>query len=155
MDYIPEAVLGLIGSMTLVQLAPIKIDPWTWLARKIGHAINGDVIARLDKLEATFEERAAKDARIRILRFGDEILHGVHHSKEHFDQILQDITEYDQYCDTHKEFKNNMTVLTTKHIMETYSECLEEHKFWGVEIGRREGVHNGIAEKETCKFAEH
>lgn len=129
MEHMTEAILALLGSMTLVQLAPVKIDPWTWLARKIGHAINGDVISRLDKLEKSFEERAAKDARIRILRFGDEILHGVHHSKEHFDQILQDITEYEQYCDAHKDFKNNMTVLTTRHIMETYSECLEERKF--------------------------
>lgn len=129
LERLPEALLGLLGSMTLVQLSPIKIDPWTWLARKVGHAINGDVIDRLDKLENTFEERAAKDARIRILRFGDEILHGVHHSKEHFDQILQDITEYEQYCRDHPDFVNNMTVLTTKHIMETYSACFEGHSF--------------------------
>ena len=129
MDHIAEILLTLLGSMTLVQLSPIKIDPWTWLAKKIGHAINGDVIAQLDELKTTFEERAAKDARIRILRFGDEILHGIHHSKEHFDQILQDITEYEQYCKDHPEFKNNMTVLTTKHIMETYSACFEERSF--------------------------
>lgn len=129
MEHILEILLGLLGSMTLVQLSPIKIDPWTWLARKIGHAINGDVIAQLDELKTAFEERAAKDARIRILRFGDEILHGIHHSKEHFDQILQDITEYEQYCKDHPEFKNKMTVLTTKHIMETYSACFDERSF--------------------------
>ena len=129
MDHIAEILLTLLGSMTLVQLSPIKIDPWTWLAKKIGHAINGDVIAQLNELKTAFEERAAKDARIRILRFGDEILHGIHHSKEHFDQILQDITEYEQYCKDHPEFKNKMTVLTTKHIMETYSACFEERSF--------------------------
>ena len=136
MDYILEIVLGVIGGMTLIQITPVKIDPWTWLARKLGHAINGEVIERVDKLEKTVanirdtaDEREAKNTRIRILRFGDEILHGVHHSKEHFDQILLDITEYEQYCESHKDFKNNMTELTSKHIMETYSACFDERKF--------------------------
>jgi len=126
----------LLGSMTLLQLSPIKIDPWTWLARKLGRAINGEVIERMDKLEKAVgamgsiaDEREAKATRIRILRFGDEILHGVHHSKEHFDQILLDITEYQQYCREHPEFVNNMTVLTTKHIMETYSACFDQQTF--------------------------
>lgn len=139
MDYILEivlGVLGVLGGMTLVQLTPIKIDPWTWLARKVGHAINGELIERMDKLEATVkkiqttgDERDAKATRIRILRFGDEILHGVHHSKEHFDQTLLDITEYERYCRDHPDFINNMTELTSKHIMETYSACFEDRKF--------------------------
>ena len=136
MDYIMEALLGLFGSMTLLQLSPIKIDPWSWLARKIGHAINGELIEEVDKLskrmdasEAKAAEREAKATRVRILRFGDEILHGVHHSKEHFDQILLDITEYEQYCETHREFKNNMTQLTSRHIMETYSACFDGRSF--------------------------
>ena len=136
MDYIPEAVLAFLGGMTLLQVAPIKIDPWSWLARKIGKVINGEVIERVDKLEKSVEamgriadEREAKATRIRILRFGDEILHGVHHSKEHFDQILLDITEYQQYCREHPEFLNNMTELTSRHIMETYLACFGENTF--------------------------
>ena len=90
----------------------------------------------MEKLEKTVEairdvsdERAAKATRVRILRFGDEILHGIRHSKEHFDQILLDVTEYEQYCKEHPEFVNNMTVLTTQHIKETYSACFEQHDF--------------------------
>ena len=135
MDHMLEGFLTLVGGMTLLQLAPIKIDPWTWLARKIGRAVNGELLDRMDKLEKVVEmmgeksaEQAAKNTRIRILRFGDEILHGTHHSKEHFDQILQDITEYQQYCREHPNFVNNMTVLTTKHIMEVYSACVEDNK---------------------------
>ena len=130
------ALLTLLGGATLVQITPIKINPWTWLARKIGRAINGEVIDRVDTLAATVErnqeiadERAAKDSRIRILRFGDELLHDRRHSKEHFDQILQDITEYEHYCETHPKFKNNMTRLTTQKIMEAYSEVWDSHDF--------------------------
>lgn len=136
MNELIGVLLALLGSATLLQIAPVKIDPWTWLARKLGQAINGEVIRRMEKLEQAVaeiqqraEERAAVSARIRILRFGDEILHGVHHSKEHFDQVLLDITEYEQYCRDHPDFANQMTVLTQKHIMETYSACFERQTF--------------------------
>jgi benzoyl-CoA reductase/2-hydroxyglutaryl-CoA dehydratase subunit BcrC/BadD/HgdB len=121
---------------TLIEISPIKIDPWSKLAKWIGRAINGDVITKVDKLESDIkkmqddaEEREAKECRARILRFGDEILHSQKHSKEHFDQILQDITEYEKYCEEHKDFHNNMTIITTKTILEAYEKCLHEHSF--------------------------
>lgn len=30
--------------MTFVQIAPIKVNPWSWLSKKIGRAINGEVL---------------------------------------------------------------------------------------------------------------
>lgn len=135
-EAITAAVLALIAGTTLVQIAPIKINPWSWLGRAIGRAINAEVIQKVDKLEGDLqslkdrsEEHEAKSCRIRILRFGDEILHGVHHSKEHFDQILLDITEYDNYCKDHPRFKNNMTAITTSVIMSTYQDCWKDNKF--------------------------
>ena len=135
-EAITASLLALFAGTTIVQIAPIKCNPWSWLARAIGRAINAEVIQKVDKLEGDLkklkdhtEEHTAKSCRIRILRFGDEILHDVHHSKEHFDQILLDITEYEKYCTEHPEFKNNMTVITTSRIKATYAHCLEDHSF--------------------------
>ena len=135
-EAITAALLATIAGTTMVQIAPIKWNPWSWVAKAIGRAINAEVIQKVDKLEKDLlkmknysEEHAAKSCRIRILRFGDEILHGKHHSKEHFDQILLDITEYDNYCKDHPRFKNNMTAITTSVIMQTYQECWKENKF--------------------------
>lgn len=135
-EWIAAALLALFAGTTLVQIAPIKVNPWTWVAKAIGRAINAEVIQKVDKLEGDLrnlkehsEEHEAKSCRIRILRFGDEILHGVHHSKEHFDQILLDITDYENYCKDHPRFKNNMTAITTSVIMSTYQECWMEKKF--------------------------
>lgn len=30
----------IVLAMTVVQLAPVKINPWGWLARKLGKAVN-------------------------------------------------------------------------------------------------------------------
>lgn len=122
--------------LSLVQISPIKCNPWSALGRAIGKAINGEVLEKVEHLEKTVmgvredaDERAAVACRIRILRFGDEVRHEVRHSKDHFDQILTDITEYERYCSTHPDFKNNMTVLTSRHIQEIYAELLETNDF--------------------------
>ena len=44
------ALAMFLGIPTLVQVSPIKVNPWSWLARKIGRAINGEVIDRVDRL---------------------------------------------------------------------------------------------------------
>lgn len=121
---------------TLIQITPIKINPWSALARWIGRAINGEVIEKVEKLEKDVgtindkvDESGAKTARARILRFGDEIIHGVRHSKEHFDDVLDDISDYEKYCSSHPDFKNGKTGLTSNLIKETYQNCLKNHDF--------------------------
>ena len=41
----------LLAAMTLIQIAPIKLNPWSALAKAIGRAINGEVITKVDRLE--------------------------------------------------------------------------------------------------------
>lgn len=122
--------------MTLIQITPIKINPWSWLACCIGRAINREVIDKVDALSTTVNNNKKEDdeqwvllSRSHILRFGDELLHGVSHSKEHFDQILSDISKYEHYCETHPEFPNGQAIATIKQIKKTYQKCLDENNF--------------------------
>lgn len=135
-DKIAQAIAIVLAGMTLIQIAPIKIDPWTALARAIGRALNHDISVKVDalsgsvsKLEKQMQEKAAIDARSRILVFGDECRRGVHHSKDCFDAIFEDITTYEQYCTMHPKFKNNMTNLTVQYINNIFSRCLETNDF--------------------------
>lgn len=84
---------------------------------------------KIDSVENKADERAAVDARIRILRFRDEMLEGRGHSHDSFKQVLNDIDEYENYCHTHPSFKNNQTVSTIQHIKKNYEERLERHDF--------------------------
>lgn len=129
--------IGILLSLSaIIQISPIKINPWSYAAKIIGRAINSEMIEKIDKINNDLtkfkeitDERNAELLRSHILRFGDELLHGTKHSKEHFDQILSDITSYNEYCDTHPNFKNDMTRLTTEHIKNTYRECMDKHSF--------------------------
>lgn len=127
---------GIVLLSAIIQISPIKINPWSWIAKKIGRAINGEVLQKVDGLETdlkemkkTQDERNARSARTKILEFGDELYHDVKHSKESFDDILDIITEYEQYCTDHPEFKNKRTERTVKHIEMIYDRCRVEHTF--------------------------
>lgn len=135
--------LALAALATLIEITPIKLDPWTALFRAIGKAMNKDIADKLDQqakdveglhtqtqnITARLEQKDAEDARNHILRFGDEIKNKVRHSEEYFNQILDDITKYEQYCETHKDFKNARTVATVQIINEVYQKCLKEKDF--------------------------
>lgn len=122
--------------LTLIQLAPIKVDPWTAIGKAIGKAINNEVIEKVDNLDSEVKslksevaENVAVDCRARILRFGDEVLHGERHTKDHFEQILRDIKKYELYCEEHPKFENNVTELTSTRIAEIYKHCLDTNDF--------------------------
>ena len=127
---------GLLALMTFIQISPIKIYPWSWLGKMIGRFINSEVIEKVNALSDDVKKNKADDdeqwatlSRSHILRFGDELLHGVNHSKEHFDQILLDITKYEKYCNEHKDYLNDKASATINHIKKTYQKCLEENSF--------------------------
>jgi len=129
--------------ITALEFLTKKLKPWSFVLNLIGKAMNRDlydkfdvietdvkeVNKKVDRLDAKIDEKTACDARSRILRFADEVYFGVKHSKEHFDDILDDITIYEQYCEAHPNFKNNKTVMATKRIKEVYEECLDKNSF--------------------------
>lgn len=119
----------LLVILTLVQIAPIKINPWSRIARAIGNAINHDVIVKVDetrkRLEAHIEkdaERHADSHRARILRFNDEEWRGEKHSREHFLEILAEIDQYNEYCSTHPNYRNSRAVHAIANINRLYDE---------------------------------
>ena len=142
-SYATWGAVILVAATGLVQIAPIKINPWSAAASAIGRAINKDVIVKVEKLENEItemrkvggkrrneeDERNAKEARRRILRFGDEVRHGQRHSKEHCDEIILDITDYEHYCAMHPDFKNQKAQSTIKLLVKEYERCLAENDF--------------------------
>lgn len=134
--YLGDAVVWLLVGSGLVEIVPVKLNPWSWIAKRLGKAANGEVIAKVDSLSAALdkhiaddEKRQAKENREKILHFCDETLSGTRHSREHFDQVLEDITEYHQYCGKHPEFPNDKANLAIARIEEIYSRCMEENDF--------------------------
>lgn len=141
-------VLVILGSIKLPSIE-IRVIPYLLkkLFRGFGKLINGDIISRVETLEQGFItcstdmrnelkdyiQRAEKEhmdrTRSRILRFNDEVMIGMDHSKEHFDEILQDIDRYEKYCESHTNYENNKAVLAIQTIKEEYAYCLKHNGF--------------------------
>lgn len=84
---------------------------------------------KIDKLDGELSERGAIACRVRILKFMDEILEGWNHSRDSYTQVLQDITNYTNYCNTHPLFLNHQTEATIEYINNDYQEHLEKNDF--------------------------
>lgn len=130
-------VIGIVVILAgMIKIPPIQINFWGWLGRLIGRAINGEVLEKVndlkkevDTLKKDEELERVRQARQRILRFSDEILFEQRHSKEHFDEILEDIDLYEKYCHEHVNYENNRAELAIATIREIYKKCLQTHDF--------------------------
>ena len=143
-EFIPLIQTGGVGLLIilagLIRIPKLEINIWTALGRAIGRALNGEVIEKVDKLTSDFEdhlrieeEERAKNARQRILRFNDELLFRTKHSKEHYDDILEDIDMYEQYCMSHPKYKNNKANRAIENIRQEYDSHLQNHDFLGLQ----------------------
>jgi len=141
---------ALVILMTLVQIAPIKVNPWSAvgkvlgsIGKAIGKALNGAVIEKLDKMEAIQaetrerldnhirmdDERNADMHRASILRFNEELIGDLPHTEEHFNEVLHYIDCYERYCEAHPEYPNNRAVRAIRNIKRVYDERMEKHDF--------------------------
>ncbi len=82
-----------------------------------------------DVIKADIDMREAINCRCRILRFCEEIRNGQEHSKESYDQAMEDIDQYEDYCDGHPDFKNNRTVHAKALIKKRYDQHLTNNDF--------------------------
>lgn len=136
--------------LTLVELTPIKINPWSKLAEKIGRAFNKPALDKITAVEqqlrktneklaetnekldghmANDELQKAEDARAAALRFNNELLRDIPHTREEFFEVLQKIDIYEDYCDRHKDYENNRAVHAIANINRVYDERLAKHDF--------------------------
>ena len=137
---IHEWIIGggglLCALLTLVQIMPLKVNPWSAIAKAVGRAVNADVLRELDtvtrKLDTHIrvdDERNADSYRTRILQFNNELLREIMHTREDFIEILAVIDDYERYCREHKEYKNNRAVCAIENIKRVYMERLQKHDF--------------------------
>ena len=128
---------------TLVQKLSPKYKPWSWLAQQFGKAVNKEMLAKLSELEKKVdklenidkkqdEERTKEnvlEARRRILRFADECRRHEKHSEEYFNNVLEDISMYKDYCKEHPLFENEKAVMAMAFIDKIYNHCYETNDF--------------------------
>lgn len=105
---------------------------WQWISSQG----NKEVKAEIKKIRLEFGElkeadelKEIRSARRRILRTNDEIYNHVKHSREYFDDVLEDINAYENYCRKNPDFRNGKAALAIENIERVYRECMKEGNF--------------------------
>ncbi len=139
-----------LGLPTLLQISPLKINPWSWLGKALKwiwrafcRSLNADVLSKLStmekdqketqaKLESHIkldDEREADKVRASILHFNNELLRSIPHTKEEFVEILSKIDWYNDFCKTHEDYRNSRAVHAIANIERVYDERMKKHDF--------------------------
>ena len=124
LELIITVIVAIIGSNALwgfLQFLLERKDKKKDCSKKILEAIQ--------KIDDKIDQRTAIGCRIRILKFMDEIIEGWEHSKDSYNQIMRDITDYLQYCDDHPQFLNHQTDATIERLKKDYEQRLATNDF--------------------------
>lgn len=124
LELVITVIVAIIGSNALwgfLQFLLERKDKKNDCSKKILEAIQ--------KINDKLDQRTAISCRIRILKFMDEIIEGWEHSKDSYNQIMRDITDYLQYCDEHPQFLNHQTDATIERIKKDYEQRLATNDF--------------------------
>lgn len=111
----------IFGAITLIEIAPIKINPWAALFKWIGKMINGDLREQVMELKRDFEKKNVEDMRWEILNFANTCRRGTNHSKDEWRHVMDQLYDYEKY--TEKKGITNGVIEEDAHFLrELYHE---------------------------------
>ena len=125
MEYLKDIVttpsVVIFGAITLIEIAPIKINPWASLFKWIGKMINGDLREQVMELKRDFEKKNVEDMRWEILNFANTCRRGTNHSKDEWRHVMDQLYDYEKYTEQ-KGITNGVIEEDAHFLRELYHE---------------------------------
>lgn len=91
--------------------------------------ILAEVWAAIKEIRKAIEEEKITSRRRYIFQFNIELRKGLRHTKEEWDQVHDDITDYMEYCEANKDYKNSRCDAAVEGIEEVYRRVWKENDF--------------------------
>ncbi len=121
------AAVGIAILLSLIQVSPIRLNPWDSILGWIGRKTNGETGRRLDKLEKQITDMWINNHRQCILTFARECRADITHSPDEWSNVLNVAEEYEKYVETHG-VTNGIITQDTEYLRSLYQEMSREHK---------------------------
>ncbi len=118
------AVVLLILFLSILQIAPIRINPWDSVFGWIGDKLNGK---KLDEMEDQINQMWIDSHRQAILTFARECRHQVAHSADEWSHILTVADQYSAYCKK-RNIANGVVKADMEFLKELYIELSRDHR---------------------------
>ncbi len=127
-------ILSIVGILSLIQIAPIKINPWDVILGWVGSKINAGIRGQLDAVreksdiqQEEFREFWVDYQREAILRFSRECSQETPHSREEWNHILDIIRRYESFCTKH-DIANGVIEENSSYLRDLHKKLLNEHR---------------------------
>ena len=121
------AVVLLILLFSMIQISPLKLNPWDSILGWIGKKVNGDIHDQLKELKKQVSDLWISAHRQSILTFARECRANIDHDAEEWNHILSIADEYEVYC-AKNTVSNGVVKADTKYVRDLYQELSREHK---------------------------
>ena len=113
--------------MSLIQISPIRLNPWDRVFSWLGKKMNGHMQKQLDELRKQVSDIWINSHRQSILTFARECRADMHHDAEEWNHILSVADEYEVYCQKNT-VSNGVVKADTEYIRRLYQELSREHR---------------------------
>lgn len=125
----------IIAIPTIIQITPIKINPWSALFKWIGKLITNNacnkldsLVTQMDKLEKTIDANEKDRIRWEILDFANSCRNDRKHSRDEFQHIVDLNDKYKALLKKTND-SNGVFDIEFKYIKDLYAERLEKNDF--------------------------
>ena len=128
-EWIGDHIVAVLVTLSVfIQIAPIKINPWSSLIKWVGKMLNGNLQQQVIELSNTIDENEKDRIRWQVLDFANSCRNGRRHTKDGFQHI---ITLNDKYAELLKRTndKNGYFDEEYKYIKELFRECQNKNNF--------------------------
>lgn len=131
----PFAALLVLILSFVIQITPIKINPWSPILKKMGKLMTGEacgkmdiLISRVKDIEQKVVENEKDRIRWEILDFANSCRNGRKHTKDEFQHILTLNTKYKRLLEQTND-ANGVFEVEIEYIKRIYAERLEKNDF--------------------------
>ena len=122
------ALAALFVLLSLIQVSPLKLNPWDNIFAWIGKKMNGATEKRLQEVEKQVSDMWINNHRQCILTFARECRSDISHSSDEWSNVLNVAEEYEKYVEE-KHITNGIINQDTQYLRKLYQELSMEHKF--------------------------
>ena len=118
---------GIVVLLSLIQISPLKLNPWDKLLAWLGKKINGATEKRLESVERQILDMWVNSHRQCILTFAREARAGIEHSSDEWTNVLNVAEEYEKHV-AEKKITNGIVTQDTEYIRNLYQELSRDHR---------------------------
>ena len=122
--YITAAIVILLS---LIQISPLKLNPWDKLLGWFGKKLNGATEKRLEAVEKQIRDMWINNHRQTVLTFARECRANIEHSSDEWTNVLNVAEEYEKYVLENK-VTNGIITQDTEYLRKLYQELSRDHK---------------------------